>query len=290
MDRYLYLDQVACLKFRLFHMLLEISKCRKTNQCLLFFVKCAFRDFPQILQERISVAPCWFHIFLQLSFKHRVTLSRKLTSFLFPWHMFCFSCKQFCPTSVRCWLSVLRLRWVCPFCLLSSSKDQEEQRIAVSGAVGGVHRSRSFKVCCHWRIAFPCWYPSAGSPWKSGELLVEGSQAGLQEVSLRLRERCVVNFCSEACDRPGVELFLPSYFGWWNRLCPYATLWHVAWWTPPETLGEGRGDGGLHVRIPVVCARANAAGANFNKEPPWRRERADSLLFTVGFGARRHMF
>ena len=106
---------------------------------------------------------------------------------------------------------------------------------------------------------------SDSSPWENRELLFEdGIQAGLQEVSWTLRELCVVDSCCEVCDRPRVELFLHSYIGWWRRWCLYATVWHVASWTPGEKLDDRRRDGGLHVRISIVCARVEAARADFN--------------------------
>ena len=43
MDGYFYLDQPALLKFRVFHMLLEICECRGMLQCFAFSVTCAFR-------------------------------------------------------------------------------------------------------------------------------------------------------------------------------------------------------------------------------------------------------
>ena len=104
-------------------------------------------DLPKIYKERISVAPCFFDIFPWLSFKHHFTLSVRLTPYLCLRHIFCFICQHICPSSVRCRLLVLRLRWCRPFCLLSSPKDEEEQRFAVSGAVGGVQSSESLEVC-----------------------------------------------------------------------------------------------------------------------------------------------
>ena len=125
-----------------------------------------------------------------------------------------------------------------------------------------------FEICCHWRKVFPCRFPNAGSPRETGELLLEeGAQVGLQEVSW-LRELCVADYCCEVCDRPRVELLLPSYFGWWRQTGPYETVWQVAWWTLRERLGEGRGDVGLQVRIPVVCARAEETGEDFSQKPP----------------------
>ena len=181
--------------------------------------------------------------------------------------MFCFSCQKLCPFSVRCRLWVLGPLSGRPFCLLSPSEDQDEQRLAIIGAVGIVHGSQSFDVCCTWGRWFPCRYPSALSFWEKGEpLLKEAVQTGLQEVSWRLREMCVVHCCREVSDRLRVELFLPSCIGWWRRSCPYATVWHVALLTPGEKLGEGCGDGGLQVGISVVCARAEAAGADLDKD------------------------
>ena len=65
-------------------------------------------------------------------------------------------------------------------------------------------------------------------------------------------------------NRPRVKLFLPSYFRWWRRSSPYANLCRVACLTAREKMGEGGRDGGLQVGVPVVRARAGAAGAAFN--------------------------
>ena len=74
---------------------------------------------------------------------------------------------------------------------------------------------------------------------------------------------CVVDCCRKFRNRPRVRLFLPSYSRWWRRSCPYATPGHIACWTARERMGEGRGDGGLQVGVPVVRARAEAPGADF---------------------------
>ena len=97
----------------------------------------------------------------------------RLTSFLCLWHMFCFSCQQFCPGSVCCQIWVLCLRWSHQFCLPSSSEDQAEQRLAISWAMGEVYASQSFEVCCYGRRSFPCCYPRAISSWESGRFLLK---------------------------------------------------------------------------------------------------------------------
>ena len=65
--------------------------------------------FPHNFWERIGVAPGWFQLFIWQNLKRRVGLATRLTSFLCLWHMFCFSCQQFCPASVCCRLVVLCL-------------------------------------------------------------------------------------------------------------------------------------------------------------------------------------
>ena len=50
-----------------------------------------------------------------------------------------------------------------------------------------------------------------------------------------------------------------------------------------KILVEWRWERGLQVQIPVDCARAEAAGADFNGESPWRRKRPEFLLFTGWF-------
>ena len=185
----------------------------------------------------------------------------RFASFLCLWHMFCFGCRQFCPTSVWCRLWVLCLWWNRPFRLLSSS----EQRLTNSWAMGGVDDSQSFKICYHWRRSFACWYPRAISSWENWRfLLKEKVSARLQEIFWKIRELCDVNSCRDVRNRPWVELFPPSNSVQWRRSCHHATVTLVAWWTPGEKLGDGRGDGGLQVGVSVVCARAETAGADFN--------------------------
>ena len=197
--------------FRVFHMLLEVYNRRRIVTCFELPVTCAFRMIsPKKLLRTHQCGSLLVPQFPLTEFKLRVTMPTRLKSFLYLWHKFCFSCQQFCPSSVCCRLWVLPFWWSCPFCVLSSSKDKEEQRLAVSGANGGVHGSQSFEVCCHWWKSFPCWYPSAVSFWESGKfLLKQGVQARLQEFSRRFCELCVVDCCRAFCDRPRVQLFLP---------------------------------------------------------------------------------
>ena len=189
----------------------------------------------------------------------------RLMSFLCLWHLFYFSCQQFCPSAVCCWIWLVCLCWNRPFLLLSSLQDQAEQRLAIIWALGGVHGSQSSDVWCHWRKLFPSWYPRAISSWEIEKfVLKERVQARLQDVSRRFRELCVVNCCHEVRHRPRVELLLPSRFGWWRQSCPLATIWDVAWWTASDMRGEGLRDGGLKVGVSVVCPKAVAAGMDFN--------------------------
>ena len=69
---------------------------------------------------------------------------------------------------------------------------------------------------------------------------------------------------SEVYDRPEVELLQPFYTSWWRRSCPNATVRHFPGRTARKRMDGERRDGGLQIGVPVVCARAEVAGADFN--------------------------
>ena len=81
---------------------------------------------------------------------------------------FCCSCQQFWRSSVLFWFWLPRLQWCRAFCLLSSSDEKKEQRIAVSETVREIQGSQLFELSCHSQRAFLCCYPSAGSREKIG--------------------------------------------------------------------------------------------------------------------------
>ena len=134
--------------------------------------------------------------------------------------------------------------------------------------------------------AVPCWHSSPGSSWESRELLSKKElQAGPQEVSWGRRELCSLNCWRPICCRPKIELFLHTHTGWWRRSCPFGVVWHVTWRSLREKLGERRSDGGVQIRVSVICAKAQAVGAEINEEPPSRRECLAFLPFTGWFSS-----
>ena len=266
MDGYFCLDQLARLKFRLFHMLLEIWKCLGIFQKIsVFWISCyvAFHIISPNFLGTYWCGSLLFPHYLLIEFQalcysaDNVDVSSMSATY--------FLCQL--PTILSI-LSLLPIMGTVP--LVKSPmlftvffKRSSSARLALGWAMGGVNGSKSFKVCCHWRRSFPCWCPRAISSWESGKFLQkERVQARLQEVSWGFREMCVVNCCREVRQRPRVELFLPSCSGWWRRSCLQATLWHVAWWTTTEMMGEGRRDGGLRVGLSVVLwkSRGNWSG------------------------------
>ena len=150
---YFYLDQLACVKFSLFHMLLEICKSIKIISCLVFFLRVRSRS---VNQKTSRNAVVWLPTGSTFSFGwvSRIVLNCRLD-----WHHFHvsdiysvrFANNFVYPQSAaeyRLWIQ--RLWWRRPFFVLSSSEHQEEQRIFVSREMGGVHGSQWIQVCCHW--------------------------------------------------------------------------------------------------------------------------------------------
>ena len=64
-----------------------------------------------------------------------------------------FSCHHFRLLPILCRLWVLRLRWDCSLCLLSSAEDKKEQSGTISVAVGGIYVSQPLTIRFHWKSA-----------------------------------------------------------------------------------------------------------------------------------------
>ena len=111
-----YLDQLARLKFRLFHMVLENCKCMKIFWCRIFWVTYALG----IVFGKYS----WNALELPVgSTSLSGWISRILLNCTWSWRQilvydvcFWFSWRQFCPSSVHCWVLILCPDWGCPYC------------------------------------------------------------------------------------------------------------------------------------------------------------------------------
>ena len=183
MNGYLYLDQLACLKFRLFHMLLETCTCMVMFQSFEFPVTWRSGWFPPNFR---GMHWCGFLLvppFLLTEFQASCYNSDKIDVIPIPATFVLFQLLKTCPSSVSLLIMGTMPLLKSPFCLLSSSEDQAEQRLAISWAIGGVNGSQKFGVCCHWKRSFPCWYPRAISSWESEKfVLKERVQARFQEI------------------------------------------------------------------------------------------------------------
>ena len=93
MDGYVYHDQLARMKFRLFHLLLEICKYHHQVASLIRVVTWWLRIMFANLSEYTRTVPRWFHVFLFLSLVEFVIVAGRSQCRPVYDTCFCFSCQ-----------------------------------------------------------------------------------------------------------------------------------------------------------------------------------------------------
>ena len=148
-DRYMYLDQLTRMKFRLFHLLLDICKCSRhvvVKDCIGYVV--VLDRFVKITRNALA----WFLIGSTFAF---ICVSRISFNFLCQrrWlHVCdiccCFSCQQFCSVPICSRLRVSRFRIIGPINLLPAAENTERFLFAACGGMGGVYHTERLPISC----------------------------------------------------------------------------------------------------------------------------------------------
>ena len=250
-------SSTCCLKY-------VSCKCKVLLRGVGFPCTCAFRIISHNLEERIGVAPGWFHISLRLNLYHGVAC-------LWTW--------RYSHVCNICSISVAN-----NFVHLQSSADygyyaSSEVTYFVYCLLQKIEQSSDLPLVEQWEEYMTLNHSKFAPIEKDRFLAATRVLSALEKVESSYLKKefrrdcrkfledflklCAVNCCCKVRNRPGVKLFLPSFSDLWGRSCSYAAVWHAAWWTARERRGERRRDGGLQVGISVVRAKAEATGADF---------------------------